>query len=120
MENKMNIIEKTDEELFEIAKPWWNDLIKYSNNKNYLMFIKNFAIALREGANEMEVGKQFARSDLAQNLSPEYDVLGTIRRGEHVTVLFRQRHKKAEGEWLGRMVLGYENGDVKIFSVSIF
>ena len=27
----MNIIEKTDEEILEIALPMWNDLIKYSN-----------------------------------------------------------------------------------------
>jgi hypothetical protein len=116
----MNILDKTDEELFEIAKPWWSDLIKYSNNKNYLMFIKNFAKPLREGANEMEMGKQFARSELAQNLSTEFEMIGTIRRGEHVTVLIKQRHKKKEGEWLGRLVLGLEDGEVKIFSVSIF
>ncbi len=116
----MNITERTDEELFMIAKPWWEDLIKYSNNKNYLMFIKNFARALRESANEMEIGKQFARSDLAHNLSKEYEVLGTIRRGDYVTVLFKQKHKKKEGEWLGRMVLGFDNDEVKIFSVSIF
>ena len=116
----MDITEKTDEELYEIAKPWWEELIKYSNNKNYLMFIRNFARPLREGANEMEIGKQFARSDLAQNLSPEYSVLGTIRRDGYVTVLFKQRHQKREGEWLGRMVLGIEDDEVKIFSVSLF
>lgn len=116
----MNILEKTDEELFEIAGPWWANLIKYSNNKNYLMFIEHFSKSLRPSANEMELGKQFARSELAQNLSPEFDVIGTIRRGEHVTVLFKQRHKKLEGEWLGRMVLGYEDSEIKIFSVSIF
>ncbi len=116
----MNILDKTDEELYEIAKPWWEKLIKYSNNKNYLMFIENFSRSLRDGANEMEIGKQFARSDLAQNLSKEYEVLGTIRRGEYVTVLFKQKHKSQEGEWLGRMVLGYDIDQIKIFSVSLF
>ena len=116
----MNILERTDEELFDIAKPWWDKLIKYSNNKNYLMFIENFSRSLREGANEMELGKQFARSELAHNLSKEYEMLGTIRRGEHVTVVIKQKHKKIEGEWLGRMVLGTEDGHVRIFSVSLF
>lgn len=116
----MNILEKTDDELIAIAKPWWDKLIKYSNNKNYLMFIENFSHALREGANEMELGKQFARSELAHNLSKEYSFLGTIRRGEHVTVVINQKHKKTEGEWLGRMVLGYEDDEIKIFSVSLF
>ena len=27
---------------------------------------------------------------------------------------------KKEGEWLGRMVLGYEKGEVKIFGASVF
>lgn len=116
----MNIFDKTDDELFAIAKPWWEKLIKYSNNKNYLMFIENFSYSLREGANEMELGKQFARSELAHNLSKEFDMIGTIRRGEHVTVLIRQKHKKIEGEWLGRMVLGYEDTTIRIFSVSLF
>jgi hypothetical protein len=116
----MNIIERTDDELYELATVWWAKLIKYSNNKNYLMFIENFSRTLREGANEMEIGKQFARSDLAQNLSEEFDILGTIRRGDHVTVVIRQKHKKKEGEWLGRLVLGYEEDEVKIFSVSLF
>lgn len=116
----MNILDKTDEELYEIAKPWWEKLIKYSNNKNYLMFIENFSRSLRDGANEMEIGKQFARSELAQNLSKDFEIIGTIRRGEYVTVLFKQRHKKQEGEWLGRMVLGYDLDAIKIFSVSLF
>ena len=84
------------------------------------MFIEHFSKTLRAGANEMELGKQFARSELAQNLSPDFDIIGTIRRGEHVTVLIRQKHKKKEGEWLGRIVLGYENDVVRIYSVSLF
>ena len=84
------------------------------------MFIEHFSHSLREGANEMEMGKQFARSELAQNLSDDFDILGTIRRGDYITVVIRQRHKKKEGEWLGRMVLGNEDGEVRIFGVSIF
>jgi len=30
------------------------------------------------------------------------------------------RSKKREGEWHGRMVIGYERGEVKIFAASIF
>ena len=116
----MNIIDNTDEEILEIAKPWWDDLIKYSNKGQYGKFIKNFSYDLLLGLNEVEVGKQFSRSELTRNLSSEYDFLGLIRRGEHVTCLFRVRSTKKEGEWLGRMVLGYERGEVKIFAASIF
>jgi len=44
-----------------------------------------------------------------------------IRRNEHVTALYRMRSTKKEGEWLGRLVLGYDKeGEIKIFGASIF
>lgn len=116
----MNIIENTDEEILEIAHPMWDDLIKYSNEGEYGKFIRNFSYECLLGLNEVEVGKQFARSELTRNLNTDYDYLGLIRRGEHVTVLYRVTSSKKEGEWLGRMVLGYEKGEIKIFAASIF
>ena len=122
----MNIIENTDEEILAIANPFWDDLVKYSNNKNYGAFTRNFSIQMKLAANEVEIGKQFAKSELTKNLNKDREYLGMIRRGEHVTVLYKQTNKKKEGEWLGRLVLGYEkdsrNGEevVKIFGATLF
>jgi len=115
-----NILEHTDQELEEIAHPMWEELIKYSNKGQYGKFVKKFSYNLLFGLNEVEMGKQFAKSELTRALDPKYDFLGFIRRGEHVTCLYRVRSKKKAGEWLGRMVLGYEDGEVKIFGASIF
>ncbi len=115
-----NIINLSDEELLAIAHPMWDDLIEYSNKGQYGKFVRKFSYNLLFGLNEVEVGKQFAKSELTRSLSSDYDYLGTIRRGEHVTVLYRVRSTKKEGEWLGRMVLGYEKGEVRIFGASIF
>ena len=116
----MNITDKTDSELRELADPRWSDLIKFSNEGQYQEFVKGFSSSLALALNEIEVGRQFANSELTQSLSTDFDFLGTIRRGEHVTVLYRQRSTKREGEWLGRLVLGYEGDEVKIFGASIF
>ncbi len=116
----MNIIEQTDEEILALANPMWADLVKYSNEKNYGAFTRNFSTAMQMGANEIEMGKQFARSDLAKNLSPEYQYLGIIRRGEYVTVLYKQTNSKDKSEWLGRLVLGYEKDKAKIFGATLF
>ena len=116
----MNIIEQTDEEIRETADKWWSDLIKFSNKGQYGKFIRNFSYELLLGLNEVELGKQFAKSELARNLSDDWDYIGIIRRGEHVTVLYRVRSTQQEGEWLGRLVLGYEKGEIRIFSASIF
>jgi len=119
-EHRLNIINNTDEEILAEAHPMWEDLIKYSNKGQYGKFIRKFSYDLLLGLNEVEVGKQFAKSELTRSLSEDYDYLGLIRRGEHVTVLYRVRSTKREGEWLGRMVLGYEKGEVRIFAASIF
>jgi hypothetical protein len=116
----MNIIEKTDEEITALAHPMWADLVKYSNEGNYGAFTRNFSASFIKGANEIEMGKQFARSDLAKNLSEDYSYLGIIRRGEYVTVLYKVINKKDNGEWLGRLVLGYEDEKVKIFGCTLF
>lgn len=115
-----NIINMPDEELLAIAHPMWDDLIKYSNKGQYGKFVRKFSYNLLFGLNEVEVGNQFVKSGLTRSLDSNYDYLGTIRRGEHVTVLYRVRSTKKAGEWLGRLVLGYENGEVRIFGASIF
>ena len=116
----MNIIEKSDDEILALAKPLWRDLVKYSNEGKYGEFSRNFAGSLARAMDQIAAGHQFAHSELARNLSEDFDSLGIIRRGEHVTVLYRQRSTKKAGEWLGRLVLGHENGQVKIFAASIF
>ena len=116
----MNIIEKTDEEIRALAEPLWRDLVKNSNEGKYGEFVKNFSSSMALAMNQVTVGHQFANSELARNLSEEVDCLGIIRRGEHVTVLYRQRSTKKDGEWLGRLVLGYEDGKIRIFAVSLF
>jgi hypothetical protein len=119
-EPHVNIIEKSDEEIRAIADPLWRDLLKNSNEGKYGEFAKNFSSDLARAMNQVEAGHQFANSELARNLSGHFDYLGIIRRGEHVTVLYRQRSTKKAGEWLGRLVLGHENGKVRIFGASIF
>jgi hypothetical protein len=116
----VNIVEKTDEEIKAVADPLWRDLVKNSNEGEYGEFVKNFSSAFALAMDQVQVGHQFANSELARNLSDDADYLGIIRRGEHVTVLYRQRSTKKAGEWLGRLVLGYENGKVRIFGASIF
>jgi hypothetical protein len=117
---RVNIVEKTDEEIKALADPLWRDLIKYSNEGAYGEFVKNFSSSMALAMDQVTVGHQFANSELARNLSGHFDYLGIIRRGEHVTVLYRQRSSKRAGEWLGRLVLGYENEKIRIFGASIF
>jgi hypothetical protein len=116
----VNIIEMSDEEVLAQARPLWRDLVRASNEGKYGEFSKNFSSSLARAMDQVAAGHQFAHSELARNLSEDFDALGIIRRGEHVTVVYRQRSTKKPGEWLGRLVLGVEDGQVRIFGASIF
>lgn len=116
----VNIIDKTDKEILDTANLLWRDLVKASNEGKYGEFAKNFSASLARAMDQVVAGHQFANSELARTLAEAIDPLGIIRRGEHVTVLYRQRSTKKPGEWLGRLVLGYEDGKIRIFGASIF
>ncbi|MGQ0509040.1 MAG: hypothetical protein ACT4P9_00375 [Betaproteobacteria bacterium] len=116
----MNIIEKTDDEILAMATPLWRELVKSSNEGKYGEFVRNFSGSFARAMDQVAAGHQFANSELARSLSEDFDALGIIRRGEHVTVLYRQRSTKKPGEWLGRLVLGYEDGKARIFGASLF
>ena len=116
----MNLIDKTDDEILKIANPLWDNLVESSNNKNYSSFIKDFSARMLFGANEIEIGKQWASNDLLSSLSNEKEFFGCLRRNNFVTVLFKQKSEKVPGEFLGRLVLGLEDDEVKIFGATIF
>lgn len=116
----MNIIDKSDEEILEIANPMWTDLKKFSNNQNYGGFVKHFCKEMMRGANEIEIGKQWARNDLTKNLTPKNEVMGVLRRGDFVSIIYKQTNNKMPGEYLGRLVLGIEDDKIKIFGATIF
>lgn len=115
-----NITERSDDEIRAAADPLWRDLVRNSNEGKYGEFAKNFSGSLALAMNQVVAGHQFANSELARNLAEDIDALGIIRRGEHVTVVYRVRSTKKPGEWLGRLVLGYEDAQIRIFGASIF
>ena len=116
----MSLENKKDEEIFKIAEPLWDNLIKSSNMKDYGGFTKDFSSQMLYGANEVELGKQWANNELLVNLSENKNCLGCLRRNGYVTIIYKQKSKKIPGDFLGRLVLGEEEGNLKIFGATIF
>ena len=116
----MNLQDKTDEQIIKIANPLWDNLVKCSNNKDYSGFTKDFSAQMLYGANEVELGKQWANNKLLTSLSEQRKFLGCLKRNNFVTVIFKQTSNTVPGEFLGRLVLGVEDNKVKIFGATIF
>ena len=116
----MDLLKKTDEEIIEIANPIWDNLVRTSNLKDYGGFTKNFSSQMLYGANEVELGKQWANNKLLTSLSDKKEVFGCLRRDLYVTVLYKQTSNTVPGEFLGRLVLGVEDDEVKVFGATIY
>ena len=48
----MDILSKTDDEIYELAKPIWDNLVKSSNLKDYGGFTRDFSTQMLFGAND--------------------------------------------------------------------
>ena len=116
----MDLLNKTDEEIIQIANPIWDNLIKTSNQKDYGGFTRDFSSQMLFGANEVELGKQWANNKILTSLSDKKEVLGCLRRNLHVTVLYQQTSNAVAGDFLGRLVLGVEDDQVKVFGATIY
>ena len=116
----MKLLEKSDQEIIDIANPIWDNLVKSSNIKDYGGFTRNFSSQILFGANEVEIGKQWANNKLLNSLSDKKEVFGCLRRGIYITILYKQTSNTVPGEFLGRLVLGEEDGELKVFGATIF
>tara|TARA_Y100001970_G_C14174087_1_gene825915 strand:+ start:1454 stop:1804 length:351 start_codon:yes stop_codon:yes gene_type:complete len=116
----MSLLDKKDDEIFKIAEPIWDNLVKSSNTKDYGGFTRDFSSQMLYGANEVELGKQWASNKLLTNLSKQKEFLGCLRRSNFVTVLLKQKSDTISGDFLGRLVLGVEDNQIKVFGATIF
>ena len=84
----MSIIDKSDEEIIKVAEPIWANLVRSSNIKDYGSFTKDLSSQMLYGANEVELGKQWANNELISTLSEGCKAFGCIRRGLYVCLLY--------------------------------
>ena len=76
----MELLEKSDKEIIEIANPIWENLVKSSNIKDYGGFTRDFSSEMLYGANEVELGKQWANNKLITSLSDKKKFLGVLKK----------------------------------------
>ena len=116
----MSLLKKSDEEIIKIADPIWANLVKSSNIKDYGGSTRDLSSQMMYGANEVELGKQWASNKLISSLAEGCKAIGCLRRGLYITVLYRQTSTEIPGDFLGRLVLGEEGDEVKVFGATIF
>ena len=115
----MQFFEKDEEDIVNIADPIWDNLVEGSNEMNYEKISKHFSKRMLEDVDEINLAKQWETNQILTSLSTRREYLGCLYRGRFVTVLWKQLSFKVQGDHLAKLVLGTENGKVKVFGATI-
>jgi hypothetical protein len=115
----MQFFERPEEEILEIAELIWDNLIEGSNERDYAKISKQFSKKMLENVDEANMNQQWESSEVLTSLSTRRELLGCLRRGRFVTVLWKQLSFKIQGDHLATLVLGIEDKEVKIFGATI-
>jgi hypothetical protein len=117
--SNMQFFEKPEEEILKIAEPMWENLIEGSNERDYAKISKQFSKKMLANVDEVNMSHQWESSDILTSLSTRRELLGCLRRGRFVTVLWKQLSFKVQGDYLATLVLGVEDQEIKIFGATI-
>ena len=67
----MDLLSKSDEEIFAIGKPFWQNLVRSSNMKDYGSFTRDFSTQMLFGANEVELATVNIQYKVLQDMMNE-------------------------------------------------
>jgi len=110
----MPITDKSDEEIIGIAAPMIDNIVKASNEKDWVLFSKYQTPEIAsDPENRKSVERQWEESDLLTSLILEREILGVLRRDEVAVVYWKQTSKKVPGEYLATYHIKEIGSEVK-------
>ena len=115
----MSLMEMSDQEICEIAKPILLDTIYGANNKDWMQFSKHMPERHSSDLkNRKDVERQWDENDYLTKYTDKPEFLGVIRKMEYVVVLWKLRTTINDEEYLERLIL--EEGDSKLYQIGIW
>jgi len=115
----MRLMEMTDRDIYEIAKPILLDTIYGANNKDWIQFSKHMPVEHSSDLeNRRDVERQWNEDEYLTRYTDKPEFLGVIRKKEYVTVLWKLTTTTTDEEYLERLIL--EEINDKIYQVGIW
>jgi hypothetical protein len=116
---QMDVSKLSDEEVYELAEPIWENMRKGSNNVDYETFSCFFSASLKGRVNKERFENQCKEFPLLTSLGAATPV-ACIRRKEGVTVIFRQLSTRLEGEFVGQLTLAGTHEKNKVINAQVY
>ena len=101
----MSLQRLSNDELNEIARAKFQNIITSSTNNDYASFCREFSDELKSRITQERFEAQRAEHPLLSSISEEIEFIDCIRRECDVIVLYRLRSTKLKGEFFGSITL---------------
>ena len=102
----MSLLEMSDKEICEIAKPILLDTIYGANNKDWVQFSKHMpARHASDLESRKDVERQWDEDEYLTKYTDKPEFLGVIRKMQCVVVLWKLRTSINDEEYLERLIL---------------
>jgi len=115
----MQIEKLTEEEVFILSKPFWDNLVEASNEESYLKFSRDFSTEMLKHATCKNIEKQWKNEPLLTTLLPNPEFIGFLKNKRGIRVLWKQKLANTVEEQLGHLELIFENGRIKVDGAQI-
>jgi len=107
------------EQLKSVAEPIWTNIIVAAHERDYAKFSRGFSNELLAKLSEEHFRESCKDFPLLTTIEPDFEFIDSIQREQAITILWRLRSSKFEGEFLGLLTLQSGESGMEITAVSV-
>ena len=107
------------EQLKSVAEPIWTNIIVAARERDYAKFSRGFSSELLAKLSEEHFRESCKDFPLLTTIETGFEFIDSIQREQAITILWRLRSSKYEGEFLGLLTLQSGESGMEITAVSV-
>ena len=117
MKSQLSTLEK--EQLKSVATPIWKNIIEAAKKEDYARFSRGFSSDLRAKLSEEHFRLSCQEIPLLTCIGDDFELIDSIQREKGVTLLWRLRSPRYQGEFLGILTLQTGESGMEVTGVSV-
>lgn len=107
------------EQLRAVAEPVWKNIIEAAGERDYARFSRGFSNDLLAKLSEEHFRQSCEDFPLLTTIAADFEFIDSIHRENTITILWRLRSSRYEGEFLGLLTLQSGDNGMEITAVSV-
>jgi len=107
------------EQLRSVAEPIWKNIIVAARDRDYAKFSRGFSNELLAKLSEEHFRQSCEDFPVLTTIEGDFEFIDSIQREQAITILWRLRSSKYDGEFLGLLTLQSGESGMEITAVSV-